>query len=67
MPKRCIKLFSYEEDIILDPFAGSGTTLIEALSNNRRSIGIELSKEYYLLAKKRINTEACQTKLHNVA
>ena len=44
LPRRCIKLFSFMEDTILDPFSGSGTTMIEAINNRRKSIGIEISK-----------------------
>lgn len=54
LPNRCIKLFSYEDDVILDPFAGSGTTLIEAIMNKRDSVGIEISQEYHDLATMRI-------------
>ncbi len=57
LPKRCIKLFSYVGDTILDPFLGSGTTLIEAINNNRKGIGIEMSEEYIELAKNRIKNE----------
>ncbi len=65
LPKRCIRLFSYEDDVILDPFVGSGTTVLESLDNNRQSVGIDISKEYCGLAKKRIHEEMCQTKLLN--
>lgn len=54
LPKRCIKLFSYVEDLVLDPFVGSGTTLIAGYKLNRRVVGVELSKDYFELAKKRI-------------
>lgn len=54
LPKRCIKLFSYVEDLVLDPFVGSGTTLIAGYKLNRRVVGVELSKDYFDLAKKRI-------------
>ena len=46
--------WSNEEDIILDPFMGSGTTAKMALLNNRRYIGFEISKEYCDIAKSRI-------------
>lgn len=49
-----IKLLSNEKDIILDPFMGSGTTGKVAKDLGRAFIGIEISKEYYLAAKKRI-------------
>ncbi len=54
LPKRCIKLFSYVGDTVLDPFLGSGTTLIEAIANGRKGVGIEIDKNYCLLAKERI-------------
>ena len=57
LPKRCIKLFSYVGDSVLDPFAGSGTTLIEAVNNNRKAFGIEVEENYYNLSKERINKE----------
>ena len=57
LPRRCIKLFSFVGDVVLDPFAGSGTTLIEALNHKRRAVGIELDKEYCKLAQARIIKE----------
>ena len=50
LPRRCIKLFSYVGDTILDPFMGSGTTLVEAIVNERFSIGVDREKEYCLVA-----------------
>ncbi len=57
LPYRCIKLFSYVGDTILDPFVGSGTTLISAYNLKRKSVGTEISKEYFELAKNRIEKE----------
>lgn len=54
LPKRCIKLFSFVGDTVLDPFLGSGTTLIEAVENGRHGIGIEKEQKYCDLAEKRI-------------
>ncbi len=43
--------------ILLDPFSGSGTTLIESINNNRQAFGIELEEKYFNLSKERINKE----------
>lgn len=48
--KRCIKLWSYPNDVVLDPFAGAGTVNYVALKNGRNAIGIELKKEFYDIA-----------------
>lgn len=57
LPKRCIKLFSFVGDTVLDPFSGSGTTMIEAFTNNRKFIGLELDESYCKLSKERfLNT-----------
>lgn len=47
LPEWFIKLFTQENDVILDPFLGSGTTCIVANRLNRNSIGIEMNEEYY--------------------
>jgi len=57
LPKRCIKLFSYVGDTVLDPFLGSGTTLIACALYNRKGIGVEIDEKYCELAKKRILKE----------
>jgi site-specific DNA-methyltransferase (adenine-specific) len=57
LPYRCIKLFSYVDDVVFDPFCGSGTTLIEAFANKRKAIGIDIDREYCDLASKRIAKE----------
>jgi site-specific DNA-methyltransferase (adenine-specific) len=54
IPRRLLKLFSYQNDIVLDPFNGAGTTTLAAWRNNRRFIGIEISPEYCREALDRI-------------
>lgn len=57
MVKNLIVNSSQENDIILDPFLGSGTTAVAAKDLNRKYIGYEISKEYCQIAKKRIAVE----------
>lgn len=57
LPHRLINLYSYEGDVILDPFCGSGTTCIAAIQNNRRYIGYDIKEEYIELSKRRINNQ----------
>jgi site-specific DNA-methyltransferase (adenine-specific) len=54
LPRRCIKLFSFVGDTVLDPFLGSGSTAIAALQNNRHMIGVEVDEKYCQLTLKRI-------------
>jgi DNA modification methylase len=58
-----ITLGSREQDIILDPFMGSGTTAIAARQLSRKFIGFELDKEYHKIAEARIKKHMNQTKL----
>lgn len=54
LPTWFIRLFSKENDIVLDPFLGSGTTAVAALLHKRKYIGIELKTEYFSEAQKNI-------------
>jgi len=54
MPRRLIKLFSYKNDIVLDPFNGAGTTTLAAWKLHRRFIGIDVSKQYCDTALQRL-------------
>jgi len=58
LPYRCITLFSYVGDTILDPFLGSGTTLIACCQTNRNGIGVDVDEKYCDLALSRIQNEA---------
>jgi site-specific DNA-methyltransferase (adenine-specific) len=57
LPRRCIKLFSFVGDTILDPFLGSGSTLLACLQTGREGIGVDIDKKYCELAKRRLLTE----------
>lgn len=63
LPERCIKLLSFPGDTVLDPFAGSGTTLLEALERGRKTLGIEIEPKYCQLIINRIWKE-CRVRLH---
>jgi len=56
LPGLCINLLTYENDIVLDPFIGSGTTAVACKKLKRRYIGIEIDKKIYQIACKRINS-----------
>ena len=66
LPRRCILAGSKEGDIILDPFAGAGTTLMAAKYLGRKYIGIELSKEYITLINKLIAQETITDFFHTL-
>lgn len=57
LPRRLIKLFSFREDTILDPFLGSGTTCRVAKNLGRRSIGVEIDPGYCAVAAERCGPE----------
>ena len=54
LPYRLIQQLSYEDDVVLDPFAGAGTTAVAAKRLSRRYIGFELSPEYCKTATQRL-------------
>ena len=54
LPFRLMQLYSFENDIILDPFMGSGTTAVVGLKNGRKFVGYEINKDYVKLANERI-------------
>lgn len=54
LPHRCIQLFTFKDDVVLDPFAGSGTTCVAAKQDGRHFVGYDLVPEYCRLAEKRL-------------
>ena len=55
LPEWFIKLFTKEGDTVLDPFMGSGTTVIVAKRMGRKAIGIEIIEEYYNMVQEQLN------------
>jgi len=54
LARRCIRITSRPDDVVLDPYAGSGTTLLAAAALRRKWVGIELKSEYVDLIERRI-------------
>jgi len=57
LPRRCIKLFTFVGDTVLDPFLGSGSTLIACAETNRKGIGVEIDGNYCEIARQRLIAE----------
>lgn len=55
LPSRCIRLSSFPGELVVDPFAGSGTTLLAARALGRKAIGIEMSERYCEIAASRLS------------
>ncbi len=58
LASRLVQMFSFYGDTVLDPFVGTGTTMVAALRANRNSIGLDIDAEYSRMAAKRLITEA---------
>lgn len=54
LPLNCIKLYTFENDVILDPFIGSGSTAVAAIKSNRHFVGYDINPEYIKMSEKRI-------------
>ena len=61
LARRCIELYTYSGEVVLDPFMGSGSTAIASMDCDRRFVGYEVNKEYVELAEKRIQFEEIKT------
>ena len=61
--KEILKMFTKENDLILDPFLGSGSTLVACLQTGRKGIGIEIDQGYCEIAKQRVIKEGRYTNL----
>jgi site-specific DNA-methyltransferase (adenine-specific) len=57
LPEQLIWLYTFENDLVLDPFAGSGSALVAAARNNRRFVGYDLDDTYLAIARHRVDQE----------
>ena len=57
LAERCVRMFSFCGDTVLDPFGGSGTTMLAAVRADRNSIGVEIEPQYARAAAKRLQQE----------
>ncbi|MHC4713196.1 MAG: DNA-methyltransferase [Planctomycetota bacterium] len=55
---RLVRMFSFTEDTVLDPFSGTGTTMVAAMKHGRNSIGVEIAADYCRMAARRILRES---------
>lgn len=63
LPQRLIQLYSFKDDVVLDPFVGSGTTCLSALKNNRYFVGYDINSDYIKMAESKISALVSQTDL----
>jgi len=61
---RLVRMFSFADDTVLDPFLGTGTTIVAAVRAGRHSIGVEVDPRYLELATDRLVLESQQLRLH---
>jgi len=62
LPLRLIKLYTFEGEVVLDPFIGSGTTAIACLRTNRHFVGYDIEKQYVDMANRRIQNDLREIK-----
>ena len=58
LPKRLIELYTYQDDVVLDPFFGAGSTGVAAVETGRNYLGFELEAQYITLAQRRLDAAA---------
>ncbi|MBW1746282.1 MAG: site-specific DNA-methyltransferase [Deltaproteobacteria bacterium] len=63
LPHRLIQLYTFKGDVVLDPFAGSGTACLSAIKDKRNYIGYDIDSEYVKLAERRISNHTNQLQL----
>jgi DNA modification methylase len=64
LPRRLIELYTFEGDVVLDPFCGAGTTCLAAMKNGRHFVGYEINPDYIQLANERLRNIHCDENQH---
>ena len=67
LPAKCIKLFTHEGELVIDPFSGIGTTLLAAQDLNRNAIGFDLKQEYIDITYSRLSRGNLINKYQQIA
>jgi len=67
LSKKIIELFTHEGELVLDPFVGSGTTLVAANDLNRNAVGFDLQEKYAELCSRRLSQSSLFTKTKQIA
>ncbi|MBI4596470.1 MAG: RsmD family RNA methyltransferase [Candidatus Tectomicrobia bacterium] len=67
LSRKIIELFTHEGELVLDPFVGSGTTLVAARDTKRNAVGFDLKKEYVSLCKQRLAQTTFLSKARQIA
>ena len=66
LPQRLIELYTYEGDVVLDPFMGAGSTAVAAVQADRRYVGYDTEAEYIEVANRRVAEAAVRQHGHNI-
>lgn len=66
LPRRCLQMYSYPNDLVVDPFNGVGTTSLAAVLTKRRYIGIDMDENYCKFAERRIRKEISESQFNDL-
>ena len=66
LPHRLIQLYTYQDDVVLDPFCGSGTTCLAAAAGGRRYVAYDTNADYVSLARQRLSGLVAATQNHHI-
>jgi DNA modification methylase len=67
LARRCTELFSHRGELIVDPFLGSGTTLVAARDAHRNAVGFDINPDYIALAQERLKQDALPDETQQIA